>query len=341
MEPVDLRSDTVTQPTLAMKRAMVAAPLGDDVLGDDPTVRALEERCAAEAGKEAAIFVPSGSMANLIAIKIATSVGDEVLMHGDAHPFNYEAGSAAAVAGVQIRPLPGARGILDLDATVAAVRPADDHFAPAALLCVEDTTNRGGGAVYPLKRLDALASAAQARGLCTHMDGARAWHAVIASGESLARRAHGYDTVSFCFSKALGAPVGSVLCLDRARERHARRVRKMLGGGMRQSGMLAAAALHALDHHVTRLAEDHQRARDLFTGLSIEGLDVQTPETNMVYVNAPHAQQWQDRLEEVGVRCFATGPDRLRLVLHMGVDTAAVRRAVKAFASVRDALGAA
>jgi threonine aldolase len=196
---VDLRSDTVTRPTRDMLRAMLEAPLGDDVFRDDPTVNALEARCAALTGKEAALFVPSGTMANQIAIRVHTSAGDEVLLEGTSHPINYEAAGAAVIAGVQLRALPSQDGVMDPKDVDAAIRPKDDHFAPARLLCVEDTHNRGGGTVHPVERLDALAEAAHRRGLATHLDAARGFNAVIASGVPLERRARHYDTVAWCF----------------------------------------------------------------------------------------------------------------------------------------------
>ena len=329
---VDFRSDTVTQPTAAMKQAMVDAPLGDDVLGDEPTVQRLEAICAERSGKEAALFMPSGTMANLVAIRIHTRPGDEILMHAGAHPFNYEAAGAAMFAGVQCRPLPGEGGILGLDTVAAAIRPEDDHFAPATLLCCEDTANKGGGSVYPLERLDDLCELAHGRGLRTHLDGARLMNAVVASGVSWARRARGFDSVSVCFSKGLGAPVGSILCGDAEAMKVGRRMRKALGGGMRQSGMLAAACLYALEHHVDRMAEDHANTRRLADGLKAAGFEmVREPETNMVYVYVDDGPAWQDALDERGVRCFATGPKSLRLVVHLHIDAAGVDHAIAQF----------
>jgi threonine aldolase len=329
---IDLRSDTVTQPTAGMRRAMVDAPLGDDVLGDDPTVRALEERCAAIAGKEAAVFVPSGTMANLIAIAVHTRPGDEVLLHADAHPFHYESAGAAAIAGVQLRTLPGQRGVIPPAEVDGAIRDAGDEHAPrSALLCVEDTCNRGGGKVQPLENTDPLCATARRHGLRTHLDGAREWNAVVASGVSFARRARDFDTVSACFSKALGCPAGSILCGERDAIREARRLRKRLGGGMRQSGMLAGAALYALDHHLDRLAEDHARTRAVADDLVALGFDVVPPETNLLLVNVPRAAAFVARLAERGVRCFDVGPARLRLVFHLGVDERDVGPTVAAF----------
>ncbi len=333
---IDLRSDTVTQPTPAMKEAMLGAPLGDDVLGDDPTVQALEARCARLAGKAAAVFVPSGTMANLIAISVHTRPGDEVLLHQDAHPFHYEAAGAAAYAGVQLRPLPGPRGVMSPDDLRAAIRPyGDPHFPRSALLCVEDTANRGGGKVQPLENTDRLCELAHAAGLATHLDGARVWNAVVASGIPLERRVRGFDTVSFCFSKALGCAAGSVLCGSDEAITAARRVRKRLGGGMRQSGMLAGAALYALDHHVDRLAEDHRRTREVAMGLMIEGFDVEMPETNILLVELPQASAFVGRLRERGVACFDVGPSRLRLVFHLGIGDADVDGVVRAFRAAR------
>lgn len=328
---IDLRSDTVTRPTTAMRTAMANAEVGDDVLGDDPTVKRLEAMAAERAGMEAAIFTPSGSMANLIAITLLTRKGDEVLQEGGSHPFNYEAGGAAAVAGVQIRPLQGQRGLLDVDTVAAAIRREDDHFAPATLLTLEDTANRGGGTVYPLERLHALYGLARFRGLKVHLDGARVFNAVVASGIPLAQRAKGADTLSFCFSKGLGAPVGSVLCGRREDMRTARRIRKMLGGGMRQSGILAAAAIHALEHHVERLAEDHARAARLAEGMRALGLETAPCDTNLLYVHVPDGPALQSTLEAEGVRLLAVGPTTVRLVTHLDVDDAGVTRTLEAF----------
>jgi threonine aldolase len=335
---VDLRSDTVTRPTPAMLAAMTSAPLGDDVLGDDPTVQDLEEHCAVIAGKEAALFVPSGTMANLIAISVLTRPGDEVLLHEDAHPFHYESAGAAAYAGVQLRPLPGPRGVMAPDTLRAAIRPAhDDHAPRSALFCLEDTHNRGGGRIQPLANTAALLAVAREARLATHLDGARLFDAAVASGEPVARRTAGFDTVSFCFSKGLGCPAGSILCGSADTIRSARRVRKRLGGAMRQSGILAAAARYALDHHVLRLADDHHLARETAMGLMVEGFDVELPETNMVLVKVADAQAAQDRLAAHGVRCFAVTKERLRLVFHLDVPRDAVTPILRAFRASRAA----
>ncbi len=330
---VDLRSDTVTRPSAAMLQAMMNAPLGDDVLGDDPTVQKLEATAADRVGKEAALFVPSGTMANLLAMRVSTRAGDEVLMHADAHPFNYEAGGAAAFAGVQIRPLCQGHPFLRTSDVIEAIRPPNDHYCPATLLCAEDTVNRGGGAAYELSLLDELTDVAHARGLATHLDGARLFNAVVGSGISAERRCRGFDTVAFCFSKGLGAPIGSILCGDSERIHVARRMRKLLGGGMRQAGVIAAAALYALDHHVERLAQDHERAAALADGLRNRGWTVEPVFTNMVYVQTPDAASVVSRLAQAGVACFATAPTRIRLVLHLDVNDEGVGVALLGFGS--------
>ncbi|HHO51522.1 MAG TPA: low-specificity L-threonine aldolase [Deltaproteobacteria bacterium] len=332
---IDLRSDTVSLPTEAMLAAMMAAELGDDVLGDDPTVQRLEARCAALSGKEAALFVPSGTMANLIAIEVSTRRGDEVLAHEAAHPFHYEAGGAAGLAGIQLRLVPGPRGVMDPDVVAAAIRPEAPHHPRTSLLCVEDTHNRGGGRIQPLENTDALCALARERGLASHLDGARILNAVVASGVPLERRARGFDTVSFCFSKGLGCPVGSILCGDRGRMIRARRMRKMLGGATRQAGLLAAAALYALDHHVDRLAEDHRRAQELAGGLAEAGFALEPPETNILVVAVPSAPAFVERLGQHGVRCFPVADDRLRLVVHLGIDDADVQATLGAFTAAR------
>ena len=334
LPPIDLRSDTVTRPSPGMRRAMAEAEVGDDVYGEDPTVNRLEAVAAERLGKEAALFVPSGTMANQIAIRCQTEPGDEVMVEAGAHPFHYEAGGTGLISGVLLRTLPGEGGVLDPALVAATFRDADVHAAPQTLVCVEDTSNRGGGTVWPLERLDAVAAAAHAHGAATHMDGARLFNAVVASGIDPARRAAGYDTVSFCLSKGLGAPVGSLLCGRRERVHKARRVRKSLGGGMRQAGFLAAAGLYALEHHVQRLGDDHARAAALAHGLGELGLVVAAPPTNMLYLELPEARSVVAALRERGVLCSAVDARRIRLVTHLDVDDAGIRRTVQAFAQV-------
>lgn len=264
----DFRSDTVTQPTGSMRRAMAAAEVGDDVFEDDPTVRRLEERTAELLGKEASLFVPSGVMGNLIALMVHTSRGDEVLLEENAHSFHFETGGGAALAGVQTRPIPSDRGIPSLVALEEAVRPENIHFPRTRLVVYENTNNMSGGTIVPLQVMTEIHRVAAQRGMRVHLDGARLWHAHVATGEPLASFAREADSVMCCLSKALSAPVGSMLTGDADFIASARRVRKQLGGGMRQVGVLAAAGLVALDEHIPLLADDHRRARRLAEGLA-------------------------------------------------------------------------
>jgi len=288
MKTIDLRSDTVTRPTPAMREAMAAAEVGDDVYGEDPTVNRLETAAAARVGKQAAVFVPSGTMANQIGVRLHTHHGETVLASEGAHVLRFEGGAAAALSGVQIATI-GRDGLYDAaDVRAAFVPDANVHLSPTALLTAENTHNSSGGRVFPFEQLAAAAEAARELGLRTHLDGARLLNAEVASGIPAARWAACFDTVAFCFSKGLGAPVGSVLCGTHEAAGRARRLRKMLGGGMRQAGVLAAAALFALENHVERLAVDHANARRLAEGMAKLGLPVEgAPETNMVMFRLP------------------------------------------------------
>lgn len=345
-QPIDLRSDTVTRPTPGMREAMMAAPLGDDVLGDDPTVRELEERVAGLMGKAAACFVPSGTMANQIAIRAHTEPGDEIIAHEDSHVVVYEGGGPAALSGCLVRTLRGERGMFGAADVLGAVRSVNDHFPVTKLVVMENTQNRGGGAVWPIAQLEEVSEAARSRGLKLHLDGARLWNAHVASGVSLSRYAALFDTLSCCFSKGLGAPVGSVLVGDGETIRRARRFRKMFGGGMRQSGVLAAAARYALDRHVTRLAQDHAHAQRLAKGLAeIKGLALDPAqaahgvETNIVYVDVSaktgmNAATVCERAGALGVLVLATGEHRFRAVTHLDVSGEAIEAAIRVFAKV-------
>jgi len=335
MKPVDLRSDTVTRPTAAMWRAMQSAELGDDVLGDDPTVQRLENRAADMLSKEAALFTPSGTMANQIAIRLHTQPGDAVLMEAGAHPFNYEGAAAAMISGVQIRPIAGTSGILNPSDVEANFRPPDPHFAPVRLVCAEDTANRGGGTPYPLDTLHALGTLAHDRNVAAHLDGARLFNAVVASATSAADRTREFDTVSVCLSKGLGAPVGSLLVGPRELIERGRWVRKSLGGGMRQAGVLAAAGIYALEHNVERLEHDHRRASVLAEGLDRAGYRVQEPKTNMVYVDVRDGPGAQAALESHGVRCLAVSSTALRVVTHLDVDDHGIQRTIDAFQALQ------
>jgi threonine aldolase len=337
--PVDLRSDTVTRPTPAMRRAIAEAEVGDDVFGDDPTVIALEQRVAALAGKEAALYVPSGTMGNQLAVHVLAKPADEVLLEAESHIFFYEQGGIATNSGCLAHPIRGERGMLPLEAVIATLRGEDDHVARVTLVCVENTHNRAGGAIVPLERLRALATLARERGLAVHLDGARLWNASVATGVPIADWAACADTVQMCFSKGLGAPVGSILTGRAAHIRAARRARKRWGGGMRQVGILAAACLHALDHHVQRLAEDHVRARRLADGLAgLPGVNVVEPDTNIVFLDleppASDAKSVVEAMAERGVRVSAYGPRRVRAITHLDVDDAGIARALEAFREV-------
>lgn len=326
---VDLRSDTVTRPTASMREAMLRAEVGDDVFGDDPTVNALQERVAARLRKEAALFVSSGTQANLCALMAWCQRGDEAIVGQLAHTYRYEAGGGAVLGGIQPQPVPQqADGTLALSDIAAAIKPDDPHFARTRLLALEDTWN---GKVLPQDYLDAATDLAHARGLATHLDGARLFNAVVASGVPVDRLTRGFDSVSFCLSKGLGAPVGSMLVGPRDFVARAHRLRKMLGGGMRQVGLLAAAGLHALDHHVERLADDHRLARRLAYGLAaIPGVTVTPPDTNIVFasVEGGRTAALLEHLAAHGV--LATGLIGLRFVTHLDVDAAGVDRAVDA-----------
>jgi threonine aldolase len=326
---VDLRSDTVTRPTPAMREAMARAEVGDDVFGDDPTVNALQARVATLLGKEAGLFVTSGTQSNLCALLAHCERGDEVIVGQLAHNYRYEAGGAAVLGGIQPQPLAQQPdGTLLLADIAAAIKPDDAHFARTRLLTLENTWN---GKVLPIAYLDAATELAASRGLQRHLDGARLWNASMASGQSVARIAQGFESVSVCFSKGLGAPVGSMLVGSEAFIARAHRARKMLGGGLRQAGLLAAAALHALDHHVERLAEDHTLARRLADGLArIAGVQVTPPDTNIVFASiaADRTPALLQHLASRGV--LATGLIGLRFVTHLDVDAAGIDRAVDA-----------
>jgi threonine aldolase len=341
---VDLRSDTVTQPSAAMRSAMLEAPLGDDVFGDDPSVNALQEKIANMLGFEAAMFVPTGTQSNLCAILSHCQRGDEYIVGQMAHCYRWEGGGAAVFGSVQPQPIHHqADGSLALADIEAAIKPDDAHFARTRLLALENTL---GGKLLPFAYVQQATDLAQAKGLSRHLDGARLFNAAVAQaaqqgdagkGDAVteARRiAQCFDSVSVCFSKGLGAPVGSALCGSRDFIARAHRIRKMAGGGMRQSGILAAAALYALEHQVERLALDHALARRLADGLAgIKGLQVEAPQTNIVFVDLNGAARSQAQgllahLKEQGIQ--ATGLYQLRFVTHLDVDTEGVDRAVAA-----------
>ena len=330
----DFRSDTVTQPTAAMRAAMAAAPLGDDVFADDPSVNALQEKIAALLGFEAALFMPTGTQSNLCALMSHCPRGDEYIVGQMAHTYRWEAGGAAVLGSIQPQPLnPQPDGSLALADIEAAIKPDDPHFARTRLLTLENTF---GGKVLPMAYVEAATSLARRHGLATHLDGARVFNAAVKLGVPVRDIAQHFDTVSVCFSKGLGAPVGSALVGSRELIHRARRWRTMLGGGMRQSGVLAAAALYALDHHIDRLADDHAQAQRLAHGLAaVAGVHVDSPHTNIVFVDVPGAGGTGLVAHLAARGVLGTGAlygqaTRLRFVTHLDVDAEGIDRAVAA-----------
>jgi threonine aldolase len=342
MKAIDLRSDTVTRPTAAMREAMMAAEVGADVLGDDPPVQRLQDHAAALLGKEAALFFPSGTMCNQAAVRALTQRGDEVFLHAQAHIMFYEQGAASALSNVQLRCFDSADGTLDLEMMEEYRHTdADAHWAPTRLVCLENTHNHCGGVVLPFAHLQEVRGFCDRHGLALHLDGARLFNAVVAGGVAVRDHAALCDTVSICLSKGLGAPVGSVLVGDAAVIARAQRARKVFGGGMRQAGVLAAAGLHALQHNVERLADDHRRARRLAESLArLPGLDVDLAkvQTNMVFAGTRGcglpAAELVARLAAAGVLTLDEGPWSVRFVTHLDVDDGDVEDTVAAVAGV-------
>jgi threonine aldolase len=335
MKPIDLRSDTVTRPSPDMRRAMAETEVGDDVFGDDPTVNRLQEKVAELLGKEAALYVPSGSMGNQVSIRAQTQPGDEVICHGESHIYHYEAGAPAALSGCSMRFLTGERGLFTADDVRNAVRPRESHYAQSALVVIENTHNRGGGSVWPLEQVKAVHDAARELELKLHLDGARLLNACVAAGHKPTDYTKYFDTVSICFSKGLGAPVGSAVAGSKEMIRRVHRFRKMFGGGMRQVGIIAAGALFALEHNVERLAEDHENARRLAEALAempAVKLDPKTVETNIIFFDIDPslgpAKGVCDRLRQEGVLLIALGQHRARAVTHLDVSRADIDQAI-------------
>ena len=334
----DLRSDTVTKPTPGMLAAMMAAAVGDDVYGEDPTVNELERRVADHFGMEAGLFVPSGTMGNQIAVRVHCRPQDEVLLETTSHIYLWEAGGPAALSGVTLRQVDGRFGVLDVADLEDKLHPPDDlHAVRSRLVCLENTHNRGGGTVYPPEKVAAVSAWAKSHGLAMHLDGARVWNAVTASGVGPKEWARHFDTVSVCFSKGLGAPVGSALVGPRDLIAHARRIRKLFGGAMRQAGYLAAACLYAMDRHLDRLAEDHANARVLADAVrEVPGLALVPPEveTNLVWFEVDgrlgSAKEVAGRLRERGLLVAALGRKVIRAVTHLDVSAEQCRRAADA-----------
>ncbi len=335
---IDLRSDTVTRPSAGMRKAMAEAEVGDDVYGEDPTVNRLQECAASLLGKEAALFVPSGTMANQTSLLAHTRPGDEIILERGSHILNHEAGGLAALAGVQTFVLDGKRGIIEPEQVEEAVRFPDVHFPPTRLVWIENTHNRGGGTVFPLEKMKEIRAVALGRDLVMHMDGARLFNACAASDIPPAEYAKQVDSLNFCFSKGLGAPVGSMVVGSADFIKRVHRFRKMLGGGMRQAGILAAAALYALDHNVERLAQDHVNARRLAEGLAdCKGVVVtnEPVETNLVFFDISrsdkNALEVMNEARDRGVLVLPESLTEMRAVTHLDVSAADIEQAIAVF----------
>ncbi len=334
MHAIDLRSDTVTKPTPAMREAMAKAPVGDDVYGEDPSVNALQERVAALLGKQAALFFPSGTMANQASLRVHTRPGDVVIASRDCHILKYEGGAAAALSGLHIHTL-GADGAFTGDELRAALPPSDPHFAPATLVAIENTHNVAGGTIFPAEALASVVAAARAAGLALHLDGARLWNAAIATGRAPAEFAAPFDTVSVCLSKGLGAPVGSLVAGSEALVAKLRRVRKQFGGGMRQAGVVAAAGVHALEHHLERLRDDHANARRLAAGFTAQGFETNAPETNIVLFKTEDSARFAAEARKRGVLAGTRDAHWLRAVTHLDVSASDIDDALERLRGLR------
>jgi threonine aldolase len=335
-ESIDLRSDTVTKPSPGMRQAMAEAEVGDDVFHEDPSVNRLEEMVATMYGKEGALYVASGTMANQLAIRAQTHHGDEIIMERTSHPFNSEAGALAALAGVQVNLVEGQQGIMDAESIRVVVRTPNVHHAPTALICLENTHNRGGGSIWPLDNIRAIRQVATSTGVPMHLDGARLLNACVTTGLTPRDYAQYFDSCTLCLSKGLGAPVGSLVIGSQSLIERAHRFRKQFGGGMRQAGILAAAGIYALEHNVERLAEDHLNAKRLARGIAdIDGLDIDVDAvvTNILYF---HIRQpglmvgtLLERLKTAGVLMLGTGPNSIRAVTHLDVSKEGIDRAIE------------
>ena len=338
---IDLRSDTITKPTETMRRAIYEAEVGDDVFYEDPTVNRLQDRVAGLLGKERALWVASGTMGNLLSIKALTNPGEEVILEAESHVFVYEAAGSAVLSGVQLRPIPGRRGLITRQQVEAAIRPPDVHQPRSSVVVIENTHNRAGGAIIPLDEIQRIRELCFERGISMHMDGARLLNAVVASGIEASQYAKHFDTVTICFSKGLGAPMGSMIAGDGAVIERVHRYRKMVGGGQRQVGIAAAAALYAVDHHIERLAEDHANAKRLAVALSgLPGVVINPDEvdTNIVIFEVdPGRMSPVDVVVEMGKRgvlMFPFGPAKVRCVAHLDVSSDDIDGAIEAFGEV-------
>jgi len=336
---IDLRSDTITKPTPEMRKVIAEAVVGDDVHGDDPTVIELEQRTAQILGKPAAIYVPSGIMANQVALRTHTTPGDEILLDANAHIYYYEAGGPAALSGVMCHLLNGERGIFTANDVKKALRPKDIHFPRTSLVCLENTHNRGGGSIWPIQQIAEIEKIARAANLKLHLDGARIWNASAATGIPEDEYAQHFDSVSVCFSKGLGAPVGSALAGSEDFIDRAKHFRRQFGGGMRQAGIIAAGALYALEHHRRLLTHDHKNAQNLAHALAnLPGIEIDpdTVETNLIFfkVNCMTAPELAQKLHDAGVHVLALGPDSIRAVTHLDVSADQIKQAVEIFAKL-------
>jgi threonine aldolase len=339
MNIIDLRSDTVTKPSKAMREAMAYAEVGDEVWGDDPTVNKLQEKCSEISGKEASLYVPSGCMANQLAIKCHTQPSDEIICEWDSHIVKYENAAPAYLSGVQVMPLKGFRGVLDVSEIEANIRPDWYHFPKTTLICLENTHNRAGGTIYFHDDIKQVRKLALKHGLKTHLDGARIFNASVETGVSIKEYASEFDSISFCFSKGLGAPVGSVLCGDKDFIKMAHRFKKVIGGAMRQAGIIAAGALYALENNVTRLKEDHKKAKHFaqeINKLPYITVDLDTVQTNIVIYNTTtDANALKEALAEKGVWVSNEGPEKMRAVFHMDVSDEQTDRAIEIYKGIK------
>jgi threonine aldolase len=339
MNIIDLRSDTVTKPSKAMREAMAYAEVGDDVWGDDPTVIKLEAKCAEISGKEASLFVPSGCMANQLAIKCHTQPSDEIICEWDSHIMKYENSAPAFISGVQVLPLKGNRGVLNIADIEANIRPDWYHFPKTTLLCLENTHNRAGGTIYFHDDIKEVRKLALKHGIKTHLDGARIFNAFVETGVTVKEYSNEFDSISFCFSKGLGAPVGSILCGGKEFIKQAHRFRKVLGGGMRQAGIIAAGALYALENNVERLKDDHTKARHFaeeINKLTYIDVDLDTVQTNIVMYNTTtDAEALKEVLKEKGVLVSNEGSEKMRAVFHMDVSDDETEQAIEIYKSVK------
>ncbi len=338
MNYIDLRSDTVTRPSKAMREAMANAEVGDDVFGDDTTVNLLQKKCAELTGKESALFVPSGSMANQLAINMHTNPAEEVIVEWDSHVIRYETAAPSVLSGVQLMPLKGNKGVISVDDIVNNIRPDWYHYPKTSLICLENTHNRAGGTVYPLKDIKQAREAAKKFNLKMHLDGARIFNAVVASGVSISEYAENFDSISICFSKGLGAPIGSILCGAKKDIEKAHKFRKIIGGGMRQAGIIAAGALYALEHNIERLKEDHKNARHFAEGiadLDDVDIDLSTVQTNLVIFKVKgDAAKLRMELEKKNVILTNDGPEKIRAVFHLDVSEEQTEQAIKIFKEI-------